>query len=142
VKNVNEVAEELSLSRHMQVGRAKQRIITKLGMRASRSISTQVYARRNSYGNRRNRVRDSNECSNEGSGGTNWPPDALLVCDASFPSTDEANCVDPALYEAKICGQAASNTFVPLTRDVAVSRRPQEFSCFGHSSYTRFLELF
>ncbi|KAJ8445690.1 hypothetical protein Cgig2_026017 [Carnegiea gigantea] len=105
------------------VDREKQRVSTELGMRASRSVSTQVYARRNSFGNRRNRLRDSNGCSSEGSGGTNWPPDALLVCDTSCPWTDEANCVDPALCEAKICGHAASNIFVPLARDAVVSHQ-------------------
>jgi len=90
-------------------------------MRASRYLSTQVYSQRNSFGNRRNRLLDYNGCSSEGSVCTNWPLDALLVCDTSFPLTDEAKCVDPALYEAKICGQAASNTFVLLARDAVVS---------------------
>jgi len=102
------------------VDRRKQRVITELGMRASRSVSTQVYSRRNSFRNRRNRLGDKNGCNSEGSVFTNWPPDALLVCDTSSPSTDKAKCVDPALYKAKICGQATSNTFVPLARDVVV----------------------
>ncbi|KAJ8445033.1 hypothetical protein Cgig2_022553 [Carnegiea gigantea] len=105
------------------VDRGKQRVITELGMRAPRSVSIQVYSRRNSSGNRRNMLRDSNRCSSEGGVCTNWPPDALLVCDTSSPSTDEAKCVDLALYEAKICGQAASNTFVPLARDAVVSHQ-------------------
>ncbi|KAJ8443711.1 hypothetical protein Cgig2_029616 [Carnegiea gigantea] len=100
-----------------------QRVITELGMRASRSVSTHVYSRRNSFRNRRNRLRDSNGCNSEGSVCTNWPLDALLVYDTSSPSTDKAKCVDPALYKAKICGQAASNTFVPLARDVVVSHQ-------------------
>ncbi|KAJ8422647.1 LOW QUALITY PROTEIN: hypothetical protein Cgig2_008998 [Carnegiea gigantea] len=41
-RNVNEATEELSLSRHMQVDRGKQRVITELGMRASRSVSVQA----------------------------------------------------------------------------------------------------
>ncbi|KAJ8426253.1 hypothetical protein Cgig2_013555 [Carnegiea gigantea] len=107
----------------MQVDRGKQRVITELGMRASKSVSTQVYSRRNSFRNRRNRVRESNGCSSEGSVYKIWPPDALLVCDTSSPSTDEAKGVDPALYEAKICGQATSNSFVPLARDDVVSHQ-------------------
>ncbi|KAJ8439280.1 hypothetical protein Cgig2_016828 [Carnegiea gigantea] len=96
-------AEELALSRHMQVDRGKQRVITELGMRASRSVSTQVYSRRNSFGNRRMgvAVRASRSVSTQ-----IWPPDALLVCDTSSPSTDEAKGVDPALllflFEAAI----------------------------------------
>ena len=42
VRNGNEAAEELSVSRYMQMDRGKQRVITELGMRASRSGSTQV----------------------------------------------------------------------------------------------------
>jgi len=79
VRNAKEVAEELALSRHMQVDRGKQRVIIELGMRAFRSVSTQVYSRCNSFGNRRNRVRESNGCSSEGSICKIWPPDALLV---------------------------------------------------------------
>ncbi|KAJ8423540.1 hypothetical protein Cgig2_024257 [Carnegiea gigantea] len=105
------------------VDRGKRRVITELGMRASRLVSTQVYSRCNSFGNRRNRLRDSNGCSSEGSVCTNWPPDALLVCDTSSPSTDEAKCVDSALYDAKIGGQAVSNIFVPLARDAVVSHQ-------------------
>ncbi|KAJ8429533.1 hypothetical protein Cgig2_025719 [Carnegiea gigantea] len=118
----------------LAVDRGKQRVITELGMRASKSVSTQVYSRRNSFGNRRNRLQASNGCSSEGSVYTNWPPDALLVCDTSSPSTDEAKCVDPALYEAKICGQAASNTFVPLARDVVVSHQVHRDSLTAHKS--------
>ena len=123
MRNAEEAAEVLALSRHMQVDRGKQRFITELGMRASRSVSTQVYCRRNSFGNRRNRVRESNGCSSEGSVCKIWPLDALLVCDTRSPSTDEAKGVDPALYEAKICGQATSNSFVPLARDGVVSHQ-------------------
>jgi len=122
VRNAKEAAEELALSRHMQVDRGKQRVITELGIRASRSVSTQVYSRCNSFGNRRNRVRESNGCNSVGSVCKIWPPDALLVFDSS-PSTDEAKGVDPALYEAKICGQATSNSFVPLARDDVVSHQ-------------------
>ncbi|KAJ8426869.1 hypothetical protein Cgig2_016087 [Carnegiea gigantea] len=50
-------------------------------------------------------------------------PDALLVCDTSSSSTDEAKCVDPALYEARICGQAASNWFAPSAKDAVVSHQ-------------------
>ncbi|KAJ8420891.1 LOW QUALITY PROTEIN: hypothetical protein Cgig2_016234 [Carnegiea gigantea] len=122
-RNVNEAAEELSLSKHMQVDRGKQRVVTELGIRASRSVTTQVYSQRNSFGNRRNRVRETNRSSSEGSVCADWPPDALLVRDASSPSTDEAKWVDPALFEAKICVQASSNAFVPLARDVVVSHQ-------------------
>ena len=97
MRNAKEAAEELALARHMQVDRGKQRVITELGMRASRSVSTQVYSRHNSFGNKRNRVHDSNGCSSEGSVCKIWPPNALLVCDTSSPSTDEAKGVDPAL---------------------------------------------
>ncbi|KAJ8452385.1 hypothetical protein Cgig2_006190 [Carnegiea gigantea] len=41
------------------VDRGKQRVITELGMRASRSVSTQVCFRCNSFGNRRNRLIDA-----------------------------------------------------------------------------------
>ena len=120
---VKEADKELSLSRHMQVDRGKQRVFKEPGMRASGVVTTQVYVRSNNVGNRRNRLGDSNGCSSEGNSCTNWPPDALLVCVKSSPSSDEAKCVDPPLYEAKICGQAASNTFVPLARDAAVSHQ-------------------
>ncbi|KAJ8421306.1 hypothetical protein Cgig2_026690 [Carnegiea gigantea] len=44
-ENVNEAVEKLSLSKHMQVDRGKQSVVTELGMRASSSsVSTQVYS--------------------------------------------------------------------------------------------------
>jgi len=49
-------------------------------------------------------VRESNGSSGKGCACANWPPDALLVRDTSSSSTNEAKCVDPALFEAKIRG--------------------------------------
>jgi len=103
-------------------------------------VSTQVYSRRNSFGNRRKRLRESKGSSSEGrvSIRANWPPDALFVCETSSPSSDEAKSLHPALFEAKICGQAFSNTIVSLARDAVVSHQVG----FGHSSYIRSSESF
>lgn len=120
-RNVKEAVQELSSSKHMEMDRGKERVVTELEMRASSSVNTQVYSRRISLGNGRNRVHESKGSTSEGS--TYWSPDVLLVHDAGSPSADEAKRVDPALYEAKICGQAASNSFVPVARDAAVSHQ-------------------
>ena len=47
----------------------------------------------------------------------------LSVLDTSSPSSNEANSFDPALFEANICGQVSSNTFVSLGRDVVLSHQ-------------------
>jgi len=108
----NEVVQELPFSKLMQMDRGKQRDITELGLRASSSVSTQVYSRRNSFKYRRNRVRERKGSSSEGrvSVCANWPPDALFVRETGSHSSDEAKSFDPALFEAQICGQAFSNT--------------------------------
>ncbi|KAJ8439616.1 LOW QUALITY PROTEIN: hypothetical protein Cgig2_020992 [Carnegiea gigantea] len=64
-----------------QWDRGKQRVVTELGIRASSSVSTQVYSQRNSFENKRNRVHESNGSSSEGivSVCANWPSDALLL---------------------------------------------------------------
>ncbi|KAJ8435559.1 hypothetical protein Cgig2_015414 [Carnegiea gigantea] len=88
------------------VDRGKQRVVTELGMRASSSVSAQVYSQRNNFRNRRNRVRESKGSSNEGTVSicANWPPNALFVVDTSSPSSDKANSFNPAQFEANICG--------------------------------------
>ena len=96
----------------MQLNRGKQRVVTELGLKASSSVSTQVYSPCNSVGNTRNRVHESKGSNNESrvSVCANWPPDALFQSETDFPSSDEAKSFDPALFEAQICGQAFSNT--------------------------------
>ena len=117
-RNVNEAVEELSLSKHMQVDRTKQRVAIEHVMRASSSVSTQVYSRRNSFRNRRNRVHETNRSSSGDrvSVCANWPPDALFMLDTSSPFSNEATSFDPALFEANICGQASSNISVSSAR--------------------------
>ncbi|KAJ8450026.1 hypothetical protein Cgig2_029388 [Carnegiea gigantea] len=113
-RNVNEVVGELPLSQHMQMDRGKQRIVTDLGLRVSSSASTHVYTWCNSFGNKRNRVRESKGSSSEGRVAVcaNWPPDALFVRETSSSSSDEAQIFDPTL-----------NTIVSWTRDVVVSHQ-------------------
>ncbi|KAJ8440121.1 hypothetical protein Cgig2_003446 [Carnegiea gigantea] len=106
-RKVHEAVQELPFSKLMQMHRGKQRVVTEPS-----SVSTQVYPRRNSVGNTRNRVHENKESSSEGrvSVCANWPPDALFVRETNSPTLDEAKSSDPALFEAKICGQDFSNT--------------------------------
>ncbi|KAJ8422280.1 hypothetical protein Cgig2_009282 [Carnegiea gigantea] len=96
----------------------KQRVVTELGLGACSSVSTQVHFQRNSLRNRRNRVRESK--GSKVSVCANWPPDALFVRETSSPSSDEAKSFDSALFEAKICSQAFSNTIVYWARNAVV----------------------
>jgi len=70
-------------------------------------------------------VRESKGSSSKGrvSVCANWPPDALFVREADSPLLDEAKSLDHALFEAKICGQAFSNTSGSLARDAVVSHQ-------------------
>ena len=70
-------------------------------------------------------MRESKGSSSEGrvSVCANWPPDALFVRVTDSPTSNEAKSFDPALFEAKICGQAFSNTSGSLARDAVVSHQ-------------------
>ncbi|KAJ8445788.1 hypothetical protein Cgig2_027869 [Carnegiea gigantea] len=124
--------------------RGKQRVVTELGLRASSSVGTQVYSRRSSVGNTRNRVRESKGSSSEGrvSVCANWPPDALLVRETDSPSSDEAKSFDHALFEVKICGQAFSNTSGSLVRDAIVSHQVHRGSVAKEKQIQRIRGIF
>ncbi|KAJ8423226.1 hypothetical protein Cgig2_027652 [Carnegiea gigantea] len=116
-RKANEAIQELPFSKLMQMDRGN-------------SVSTQVYSRCNSVGNRRNRVHERKASSSEGrvSVCANWPPDALFVREIGSHSSDKAKSFDPALFEAQICGQAFSNTIVSLARNVVVSHQVHRVS--------------
>ncbi|KAJ8435304.1 hypothetical protein Cgig2_026396 [Carnegiea gigantea] len=86
------------------IGQKKAKGRYRACLRASSLVSTQVYSRRNNFGNRRNRVHESKGSNSEGrvSICANWPPDSLFVHETSSPSSDEAKSLHPALVEAKI----------------------------------------
>lgn len=128
---MNDAVQELPFSKLMQMDRGKKRVVTELGLRASSSVSTHVYSGRNHVGNRRYRVLESKGSSSEGrvSVCANWPPNALFVREIGS-SLDEAKSFDPALFEAKICGLAFSNSSGSLTRDAVVSHQVQGFLWF------------